>query len=273
MARDIQKYDLMRPVNTTICRGLVRSQNVCSRIGANIRIYLTIGFLLAAALVEPAATQAPRQTSAVPAAPAAENAIEDLLAGKFHWTVGDPLLATRPENLPPEPADNPWVAVKDPSIVHHEGRWHLFCSLRKKLGGQGRICIGYLSFTEWKEAPAARWHLLKLTDDYHGAPQIFYFPCARRRPPIETTMSYKVSPSSTISACRASFGKTTPREFPIFRTLVSMVIESFLFCNNKCYHADADLQVPQGEATLLSHAGSWQILPIGFAGDRSVASP
>ena len=156
-----------------IRRGLADFRKRRHRIIADIRRYSAFGILLAAALIEPAAAQTPKPTATK--TPAAENAIEDLLAGKFHWTVGDPLLATRPENLPPEPADNPWVAVKDPSIVHHEGRWHLFCSLRKKLGGQGRIRIGYLSFTDWKEAPAARWHLLKLTDDYHGAPQIFYF--------------------------------------------------------------------------------------------------
>ena len=103
------------------------------------------------------------------------HAVEDLLAGNFRWTVGQPLLSVQPKNLPASAADNPWVAVKDPSIIRYQDRWHLFCSLRKRKGGQGRIRIGCLSFVNWKDAPEARWHLLKLTDDYHGAPQVFYF--------------------------------------------------------------------------------------------------
>lgn len=100
--------------------------------------------------------------------------VEEVFAGKFRWKVGQPLLGINPRGLPRSP-DNPWVAVKDPSIVRYEGRWHLFCSLRKQKGGQGRIRIGSLSFADWKEAPTAQWHLLKLSEDYHGAPQVFYF--------------------------------------------------------------------------------------------------
>ncbi|MHC4996171.1 MAG: non-reducing end alpha-L-arabinofuranosidase family hydrolase [Planctomycetota bacterium] len=102
------------------------------------------------------------------------NTVDDVLAGVFQWSVSEPLLAVVQDKLPASP-DNPWVAVKDPSIVRFEGRWHLFCSLRKREGGQGRIRIGYLSFAGWEDAPSATWHVLELTDDYHGAPQIFYF--------------------------------------------------------------------------------------------------
>ena len=102
------------------------------------------------------------------------NSIEDVLAGNFRWSVSQPLLAVAANRLPPS-RGNPWIAVKDPSIVRFEGRWHLFSSLRKQKGGQGRIRIAYLSFAEWKDAPSAKWHVLKLTDDYHGAPQVFYF--------------------------------------------------------------------------------------------------
>ncbi|MDH5514112.1 MAG: non-reducing end alpha-L-arabinofuranosidase family hydrolase [Gammaproteobacteria bacterium] len=106
-------------------------------------------------------------------------AVADVLAGKFRWMASAPLLAVNPKQLPASP-DNPWIAVKDPSIVWHNGKWHLFCSLRKQKGGQGRIRIGYLSFSDWKEAPLAKWHVLELADDYHGAPQIFYFEPQRK---------------------------------------------------------------------------------------------
>ncbi|QDT14502.1 non-reducing end alpha-L-arabinofuranosidase family hydrolase [Alienimonas californiensis] len=101
------------------------------------------------------------------------------LAGDFHWTVSPPLLAVDQDRLPPSPGA-PWVAVKDPSVVRHDGRWHLFCTLRKNKEGDGRIRIGYLSFENWEDAAAADWALLDLTPDYHGAPQIFYYEPQRK---------------------------------------------------------------------------------------------
>ncbi len=98
--------------------------------------------------------------------------------GKFSWTASPPLVSVAANHLPASP-DNPWLAVKDPSIVHHDGRWHLFCTLRKTRGGNGKpvgyIRIGYLSFSDWDDARTADWQLLDLSPGYHGAPQIFYF--------------------------------------------------------------------------------------------------
>ena len=93
--------------------------------------------------------------------------------GQFQWKVSDPLLATDQRKLPP--SEHSWIAVKDPSIVRYEGRWHLFCTLRKNKQGDGRIRIGYLSFADWLEAKEATWSVLELTMGYHGAPQIFWF--------------------------------------------------------------------------------------------------
>lgn len=93
--------------------------------------------------------------------------------GEFRWSVSEPLLAVSQERLPE--SEHPWIAVKDPSIVRYQDKWHLFCTLRKQKTGQGRIRIGYCNFTEWSEAAKAHWSVLDLTLDYHGAPQIFYF--------------------------------------------------------------------------------------------------
>ncbi|MCA9050799.1 MAG: hypothetical protein KDA89_18805, partial [Planctomycetaceae bacterium] len=54
--------------------------------------------------------------------------------GDFRWRVSAPLLEANAEQLPGS-AEHPWVAVKDPSIIHHDGRWHLFCTLRKQKEG------------------------------------------------------------------------------------------------------------------------------------------
>ncbi|MDR4496977.1 MAG: hypothetical protein MRK02_03485 [Candidatus Scalindua sp.] len=103
---------------------------------------------------------------------------EDFISGNFQWRISKPILCTNPDNLPPSP-DNPWVAVKDPSIVHYNGNWHLFCTFRKQKceGGQplGCIRIGYTSFANWKDAQTSKWRLLTLSQNYHAAPQVFFF--------------------------------------------------------------------------------------------------
>ena len=103
----------------------------------------------------------------------AQQKTASVLAGKFHWNLGSPILDVEPKRLPE--SKHPWIAIKDPSIVRHEGRWHLFCTLRKKKKGDGRIRIGHLAFDEWAKAGEADWSVLDLTDGYHGAPQIFFF--------------------------------------------------------------------------------------------------
>lgn len=93
--------------------------------------------------------------------------------GRFRWQVGEPILSVDTAKLPA--SREPWIAVKDPSIVRFDDKWHLFCTLRKNKQGDGRIRIGYLSFSDWTEAEHSEWSVLKLTDGYHGAPQIFWF--------------------------------------------------------------------------------------------------
>ena len=91
---------------------------------------------------------------------------DDLVAGRFRWTVGPPLVS------PADRPDDPCHAIKDPSIVFQEGRWHLFATIRSQTRTHQ---IEYLSFTDWKEANQAERHLLKICDGYFCAPQVFYF--------------------------------------------------------------------------------------------------
>ena len=90
----------------------------------------------------------------------------------FRWRVSEPILEIDQDKLPE--SDQEWIAIKDPSIVRFDGSWHLFCTLRKNKTGAGRIRIGYTSFSDWKHAQDASWHVLDLTLGYHGAPQIFW---------------------------------------------------------------------------------------------------
>src|SRR5687768_10952510 len=92
--------------------------------------------------------------------------------GRIAWTSDGEILRIDPAKLP-ESAENPWFAVKDPSIVRHEDRWHLFCTLRKTHGGDGKppgyIRVGYMNFTDWSQAQNASWTLLNVAADlgYH----------------------------------------------------------------------------------------------------------
>ncbi len=93
-------------------------------------------------------------------------AADPLVTGNFQWTSSPPLIA--PANRPEDPV----VAIKDPSVVFHRGRWHLFCTIRSvKRTHQ----IEYLSFVDWQAADAASRHILKLPDEHACAPQVFFF--------------------------------------------------------------------------------------------------
>lgn len=89
-----------------------------------------------------------------------------MLQGEFSWVLGAPVFA------PQQPPIDHFFSIKDPTIVRYGDRWHLFCTIR----GRGRSHqIEYLSFTDWNNTSAAKRTLLKITDGYYCAPQVFYF--------------------------------------------------------------------------------------------------
>jgi len=66
-------------------------------------------------------------------------------------------------------------AVKDPSVVYHNGRWHVFATTTNQSGSYSMV---YLSFTDWSLAEAAQHHYLDTTaigTGYKAAPHVFYF--------------------------------------------------------------------------------------------------
>ena len=88
------------------------------------------------------------------------------LESPFSWTASEPLLT-------PAPTDGEnWHSIKDPTVVRHDGRWHLFCTVR---GKQRSHAIVYLSFSDWQEADQAERHVLSNHAGYFCAPQVFYF--------------------------------------------------------------------------------------------------
>ena len=90
-------------------------------------------------------------------------------AEKPAWLVGPPVF--RPG--PPGAFDQ--TAVKDPTIVFFEGRWHLFYTAR----GKNEYVTGYVSAPELSRLQTAQRHELKQirgrTGRYACAPQVFFF--------------------------------------------------------------------------------------------------
>lgn len=63
-------------------------------------------------------------------------------------------------------------ALKDPSIVVHDGRWHVFMTAKL----QGKSVIEYCHFDRWEAAGTSTRTLLRLSDStYFCAPQVFFF--------------------------------------------------------------------------------------------------
>ncbi len=122
-----------------------------------------IAFMLAWLTVATAALGVAQEP---PGAAGGRRAVDDLLAGRFQWRISQPLLA------PADRPEDPCYSVKDPSVVFFGGRWHLFLTIRSQKRSHQ---VEYLSFADWKEAASARRHLLKPSDGFFCAPQVFYF--------------------------------------------------------------------------------------------------
>lgn len=93
-------------------------------------------------------------------------ALADILAGRFSWRISPPLLG------PTASATDQYYSVKDPSIVHHQERWHLFCTVR---GVKRSHQIEYISFSDWDSTAQAQRTMLTMHKGFFCAPQVFYF--------------------------------------------------------------------------------------------------
>ena len=90
----------------------------------------------------------------------------DPLTAPFSWTCSAPLIAPEKRDLEPSRAQ------KDPTVVLHDGRWHVFMTVKLP----DRSAIEYCSFADWKQAHTAQRTLLPLSESrYFCAPQVFYF--------------------------------------------------------------------------------------------------
>ncbi|WP_245843843.1 non-reducing end alpha-L-arabinofuranosidase family hydrolase [Sphingomonas spermidinifaciens] len=103
----------------------------------------------------------------------AQDAAPKRKAARFRWT------STAPVVLPRSDAEHPVVAVKDPSIVFANGKYHVFMTTAGAKGWG----LAYASFRRWEDAPAAPLTYLDrspIGPGYRAAPQVFFFAPQKR---------------------------------------------------------------------------------------------
>lgn len=91
------------------------------------------------------------------------------LPSSFSWQSSGVLISPKPD------AAHNIIAVKDPSVVYYDGKWHVFASTVDASGNYG---MEYLSFTDWSQACFATPYYLDQTAigaGYKTAPMVFYF--------------------------------------------------------------------------------------------------
>ncbi|MDA1358397.1 non-reducing end alpha-L-arabinofuranosidase family hydrolase [Glycomyces luteolus] len=94
---------------------------------------------------------------------------DSALPPNLQWNSSGPLV------FPKSDATHNIVSVKDPSVVYHNGRYHVFVSVVSANQGYS---LAYLSFTDWSQAGSAPLRFLDTTaigTGYKAAPQVFYF--------------------------------------------------------------------------------------------------
>lgn len=80
------------------------------------------------------------------------------LPSTFKWTTGAPVI------LPKSDATHDLVAVKDPTVVRYNDRWHLFASSVTKAGAYNMV---YMNFANWSEASAAPFYYMDQTPNFN----------------------------------------------------------------------------------------------------------
>ena len=91
------------------------------------------------------------------------------LATTLQWNGAGPLIS------PISDATHNLLAVKDPSVVRFNDRWHVYASSVSTTGAYSTV---YLSFSDWTDAPTAPMYYMNQTSGFGGytaAPQVFFF--------------------------------------------------------------------------------------------------
>lgn len=106
-----------------------------------------------------------------------------------HWELPAKWEYSAPLISPDTQAAERSRAQKDPTVVFHDGRWHVFMTVKLP----GRSAIEYCSFASWDEANTSKRARLEVSESkYFCAPQVFYF-----RPHKKWYLIYQVGTPDT----------------------------------------------------------------------------
>jgi hypothetical protein len=141
------------------------------------------------------------------------------------WTSTGPLIAPVPD------AEHPIVSVKDPTVVRHNGKWHVYATTADT---KGRWSMVYLNFSTWAEAAQAKPYYLDQNPNlagYHCAPQVFYF-----RPQKKWYLIYQSQHPSFSTTDDLSKPQTWTAPQPFFQGTPKSVVQGWLdywiICDN-----------------------------------------
>jgi endo-1,4-beta-xylanase len=137
------------------------------------------------------------------------------LAPSLEWSGSAPLIA------PVSDATHDLVAVKDPTVVSFNGRWHVYAS---SVSSGGAYNIVYTSFTDWTQASSAPLYYMDRTpgfNTYVAAPQLFYF-----RPQSRWYLVYQAGPPKYSTADDPGDPSTWTPPAPFFPTTPPTVAQN-----------------------------------------------
>ncbi|MDA1191709.1 MAG: non-reducing end alpha-L-arabinofuranosidase family hydrolase [Candidatus Poribacteria bacterium] len=131
------------------------------------------------------------------------------LPTEFRWKASPPLVSPRTDT------DDTFFSIKDPTVVRHDGRWHLFCTVR---GTTRSHQIEHVSFDSWEDSANATRAFLTTREGYFCAPQVFYF-----RPHQRWYLLYQVGEEGRKLGLQPAFSTTETIDDPTSWTPAALI--------------------------------------------------
>jgi endo-1,4-beta-xylanase len=144
-----------------------------------------------------------------PGAPSCE------LGTTIQWSSTAPIIA------PPSDATHELVAVKDPTVVRFNDRWHVYASSVSTAGAYNMV---YTSFTDFSEVSSASFSHMDQTPGfatYVAAPQLFYF-----APQSKWYLVYQSGPPMFSTADEPGEPTTWTRPAPFFAATPAIITQN-----------------------------------------------